>query len=696
MEKEVLGLLENKSYSMEALSERLKIPITKIQTIITNLIKKRLIYLDLKNKYSKVTEFNIIGSIDSDTKDRKFILHNNRKIYILSDNLHTAFKNDLVVINVIYGNFGNVLGIIERKNNRLVCEVVKVGKKLKLIPFNLGNEVSLMLKDNKILENYVEGDRVIVTLDNKSNDTNTILVNQITRIGHKDDPRSDEISIAISRDFDCVWSEEVLREAESVPTNVNKEDMQGRTDLTEDIIFTIDSVHTKDMDDAVSIKKLYNGNYLLGVHIADVAHYIKEGTELFKEARKRGTSLYLGETVIPMIPHKLSNGICSLNEGVLRLTKTCFMEIDSKGKLVQYKIVDSVIKSRKKMTYEELNAYFHGEEIDKSYLPFLEDIELMRELSNILTKAKNKRGNIEFENTEIKVNNDESEQPIEFVKRDSDEAEKIIENFMIMANETIASYFYWSNLPFIYRVHNLPDEVRLENTIELIQKVGSKLVSIQNAYGQKAIQGILNKYKGTKEYSIISSLLLRNMAKAQYSTKNIGHFALALDNYCHFTSPIRRFPDLMVHHLLDIFNEDYISFSDEKLETTLENISIHSSYKERQADDAERDYLKLKMAKFMSNHIGEVFEDTIVDIDHDSVYVKLDNNVIGILAYTEDFSSSFYIDNYNKELRCLHSKTKGKLGTRAVIKVHNVNIPLKEVTFELLELIHSKELTRKK
>lgn len=696
MDEKILELLTHQSYSAESLQERLHISKVELLCLIEDLQKRHLIYLNYLNKYEKVQHGQIIAPLWSDSKGKKYIRYHHDKIFIRPENLHTAFKNDIVVVEVYENNQGIVKGIIERKNNRLVCEVIKKNNKLHLIPFNVGCEISITISDKDVLKDFVEGDRVIVELENTVDDTNSILVHKATRIGHKNDPKSDELAIAISKDFDIDFSKDSIKETIDIPDEVRPEDKIGRTDLTSEIIFTIDSVHTKDMDDAISIRKLYNGNYLLGVHIADVSYYVKPGSALFKDAEKRATSLYLGDTVIPMIPHKLSNGICSLNEGVDRLTKTCFMEIDPHGKVKNYKIVDSVIKSKKKMTYEELNQLFKGEEVDASYAPFIPDLELMRELSNILTTAKQKRGNLDFESNDLKVENNDDEQPIEFISRSNEEAESIIENFMIMANETVATYFYWQDLPFIYRVHNLPDEIKLENTIELIQTIGPKMIKLQNAYGQKAIQGILKKYKGTPEYSIISNLLLRNMSKATYSTKNIGHYALALDNYCHFTSPIRRFPDLMVHHLLNMFNKDYSLNNLDKTTEWLEGISAHSSYKERQADDAERDYLKLKMAKFMENHIGEEFEGTLIDIDKDSVIIKLDNNIKGVIAYTEEFSQAFYVDSYQKELRCNYSKTKAKLGTRVTIKVHDVNIPQKEVYFDIVEIHKNQTLTRKK
>ena len=696
MEEKILNLLKNQNYSLDILENKLDIDKKELLCIIDDLMHQRKIFFNSHNKVCLITDEHIVSEIWSNSKGQKYIVVGKEKYFISPEDLHTAFKNDLVVVEIYKNNYANVLGIVERKNNRLVCEVKSKNSKLYLAPFNIGCEVSVTLADKKLLKDFVVGDRVVINLENKIDETNTIVANNVVGIGHKDDPKSDEISIAISKDFDIDFSIEAIKESILIPDVVEEKDKIGRINLTQDTIFTIDSVHTKDMDDAVSIRKLYNGNYLLGVHIADVAHYVKPGSALFKDAEKRATSLYLGDTVIPMIPHKLSNGICSLNEGVERLTKSCLMEIDHKGKVVNYKIVNSVIESKKKMSYEEINALFNGEEVDESYAPFIYDLTIMKELSDILSHAKEKRGNIEFESNEIEVSNDEAEKPISFKEREIGTAEAIIENFMIIANEVIATYFYWQDLPFIYRVHNIPDEVKMEKTMELIENIGPKLIKLQNSYGQKAIQNILTSYEGTPEYSIISNLLLRNMAKAKYSTKNVGHFALALDNYCHFTSPIRRFPDLAIHHLLNIFNKDYSKNNLTKIESKLEKICDHSSYKERQANDAEKDYLKLKMAKYMENFIGDTFEGTIIDIDHDLVVIKLDNHIKGILSYTEEFTQSFYIDSQKKELKSKYSKTKAKLGSRVIIKVEDVNIPQKEVYFELVEIQKSMELTRKK
>lgn len=702
MEQKILEIINKKDTNKKYLIEKLEIntqeKLQELEITLENLIHSKKIFLNSKQKYSLITNDHIIATLEGSSKGRKYIRYNKEKIYIPEDKLHTALKNDLVVVELGNANLGTIVGLVKRKNNKLVCEVKEKNNKLHLVPFNGNCELSITT-DKKLLKDFIIGDRVYIELDDYTiDDDNNILANNITKIGHFNDQFNDELAIAISKDFDIEFSKEAMKEAIEIPNHVRDEDKAGRIDLTKETVFTIDSIKTKDMDDAISIKKLNNGNYLLGVHIADVPFYIKPGSALFKEALKRGTSVYLGQVVIPMIPSILSNGICSLNEGVDRLTKSCFLEINPKGQIVNYKISDTIINSKKKMTYEELNELFKtGKVEDETYYAFLKEINLARELSNILTKSKTKRGNLDFESSDMYIKNDDFDKPQEFILTNNEEAEKIIENFMIIANEAVASHFYWRNIPFIYRVHNNPDEIKLDTTIELIQKLGYKLVKLQNAYGQKAIQNILKEYEGTPEYTIISNLLLRNMAKAKYSTENIGHFALALDNYCHFTSPIRRFPDLIVHTLINIFINDYSlnnhlkAFLDE-----LEKICEHSSYKERQANDAEKDYLKLKMAEYMAEHINEEFEGMLLDIDKDKVYIKLNNNIKGTLDLSDESNIAFEIDYPNKELKCKHSKQKIKLGTKLLLKVTDVNIPQKEVYFGIKDLIKDKNNNTKK
>jgi len=701
MENEILSILKNKECNLESLLNNLdkicEFNDEEVYSALNNLLKDKKIFLNSKNKYSIITNDYIVGTLESCSKDLKSVKYGKNKIKIKPEDTHTAILNDLVVVSPKCGNYGEVVGILKRKNKKLVCEVIVKDNKLKLVPFNGNKEIHLIC-DKDILKNCIEGDRVYIDLVDKVDSDNIIVVKNIEKIGHLNDEMNDEIAIAISKDFEIDFSEESLKEVSYIPDSVTKADIKDRIDLRDETIFTIDSIKTKDMDDAVSIKKLYNGNYLVGVHIADVAHYLKPNSSLFKEALRRGTSVYLGNKVIPMIPSKLSNGICSLNEGVDRLTKSVIMEVDKKGKVVNYKIVDSVINSKKKMTYEELNDFFDGKDVDESYYPFYNDIYLLREISNILTQSKHKRGHLNFESSDIEIEKNDENKPINFNHRKGTEATKIIENLMILANETVATHFFWQELPFVYRVHNNPDELKLEDTIELINNLGYKNVinKIKNAYGQKAIQNILEDYKDKPEYTIISNLLLRNMSKAKYSTENIGHYALASDNYCHFTSPIRRFPDLMIHTLIDSSNNNYNQKKLEVLYSELNKICEHSSYKERQADKAEADYIKLKMAEYMKEHINEEFEGIILDIDKDNVFIKLDNNIKGILDISSDINSAFQLDSHNKQLKSVYSKEKINLGTKVLVKVTKVDVPQKEIYFDIKELLKENNKNTKK
>ena len=687
MEEKIIEIITKKRMKFNELKKILDVPDDELDNTLENLISLGKIYLNQEKKYCFLKPEYIVDTLKSGFKGEKYIYDGKNKIIIPREQLHTALKYDVVAVERTYENYGKVIGILKRENKKLVCEVREKNNQLYLVPFNENCELTISC-DNKLLRDYIIGDRVYIELDDHSldNDNNVVATNVI-KLGHFNDRFCDEIAIAVSKGFDIDFSEETLKETENTPEEVSDEELEGRLDLTEEECYTIDSIKTKDMDDAISIKKLTNGNFILGVYIADVEHYVKPDSSLFRDAAKRGTSVYIGDVVIPMIPSKLSNGICSLNEGVRRLTKSCIMEINPKGKVVNYKIIDTVIRSKKKMTYEELNEMFKTGKIkDESYIPFLPSLEIARELSNILTESRN---NLDFESSDISIKKLDDD-TTEFNLRDNDEAEKIIENFMILANEVVATHFHWCDTPFVYRIHNNPDEIKLGKTIELIQNLGYKLVRIQNAYGQKALQRILNDFKDTPEYSIISNLLLRNMAKAKYSIDNIGHFALALDNYCHFTSPIRRFPDLVVHTLIDCFinNKCHIDYNNlKKLEEELAKICEHSSYKERQADDAERDYIKLKMAEYMAKHINEEFEGMLLDIDKDRVFIKLNNNIKGILDNESLINSAFEIDYKNRELRCKYSKQKIKLGTKLILKVTRVNIPQKEIHFEIKDII---------
>lgn len=692
MEDEIIKTIKKKSCDYNTLKKVNNLDDSMLNTILTKLIDEKRIFLNAKGKYNIITDEYIIAPLNKCTKGFSYIMYNDEKIIIEPEYLHTALKDDLIVVER-YGSKGKVCGILKRKNNKFVCEVKEKNNKLVLVPFNGNKEITISTEKN-VFNDLIIGDRVYINLENRADEFNNINVSEVFKIGNSKDVMCDEISIAISNGFDIDFSSEALEEVKNIPTIVSEEDIKDRYDFRDENIFTIDSITTKDMDDAISIKKLDNGNYLVGVHIADVAYYLKPSMKLFKEALSRGTSVYLGYKVFPMIPRELSNGICSLNEKVDRLTKSTVFEFDVKRKkIINYKIVDSVINSKKRMSYEDLNNYFKTGEIDEDYYPLLKDIDLVREFAYIANNSRKKKGNLEFESNELKVKTDLYDENVivGFEKRKVSEAEKIIEIFMILANEVVATEFTKRNMPFIYRTHGNPDNIKLDKTIGIIENLGYRLVRLQNATGQKAIQSILDDYKGTPEYSIISNLLLRSMARAKYSINNEGHFGLALDNYCHSTSPIRRFPDLIIQTLINIFiNNDYSENNHWKsLTNELEDIAEHSSYKERKEDDAEKDYLKLKMAKYMLNHIDEEFEGILLDVDKDNVFIKLDNNIKGLLDLNTDFGEAFNINYHNKSLECKYSKSRLILGTRLKLKISKVNVPQKEIYFDIKEIIKS-------
>lgn len=699
MEEDIIKIIKKNNCDYKTLLKISNQDKITLDNILEKLLKDRTIFINEKNKYTLLTDEYIVGTLKKSSKNVSYIMDNNDKLIIEPDNLHTALKNDLVIAERTSLKSGKIVGIIKRQTNKLVCELKEKNNKLILVPFNGNKEITINVNKN-LIKDLVIGDRVYIELDNIADELNNITATKLYKIGNSEDPMCDEYSIAISKGFDTEFKKEALEELKAIPKTVTEEDKKGRYDFTNENIFTIDSITTKDMDDAVSIKKLDNGNYLLGIHIADVAHYIKFGSELFKESMRRGTSTYLGTKVIPMLPKEISNGICSLNENVDRLTKSTIIEYNpKKNKIVNYKIIDSVINSKKKMNYEDINNYFKTGIIDDEYKPYLEDINLLKEFTEIALKARKRKGNLEFESNELKIKTDLYDEKIilGFEKRHVGEAERIIETLMILANETVATDFDKKRFPLIYRIHNNPDEIKLDSTIGIIENLGYKLVRIHNAYGQKAIQSILDDYKGTPEYTIISNLLLRSMAKAKYSTNNEGHFGLALDNYCHSTSPIRRFPDLIVQTLINIFiNNEYDNTHWKVLLKELDEISSHSSFKERQADDAEKDYLKLKMAKYMEKHKNEEFEGILLDIDKDNVYIKLDNNIKGILDLTKDFAEAFNIDYPNKTLQCNHSKNKIVLGTRLKLTVTKVDVPQKEIYFDVKEILKNNKNDIKK
>lgn len=504
-------------------------------------------------------------------------------------------------------------------------------------------------------------------------------------LGYPDDPGMDISQIALEFGFKTPFSNDVLMQIDNIADEVSIEEIKDRKDFRADTVITIDGDDSKDFDDAVYLEALDNGNYKLYVHIADVANYVKEGSPLDNEAFERGTSVYLADRVIPMLPRKLSNGICSLNENVDRLTLSCIMEIDLKGNLVNYEITEGVIKSHHRMTYSNVNKILNGDnELIEKYNDIYEMLINMQKLAHIIRERRYKKGGIEFEVDEYKITLNSDGSPNEITLRVRDEAEKLIEDFMLQANETVAYHMNIMNLPCMYRVHEKPDQEKLHNVFSLISNMGVALKNTKNDIHPKQIQDALEKINESEFAPIINNMLLRSMMKAKYMEKCLGHYGLAMNYYCHFTSPIRRYPDLMVHRIIknvllhpNNLDEDIIHF-----EAILPEIALKNSASERKAIECEREVYDMLYAWYMTKHIKEQYTGIITSLTSFGMFVTLDNGIEGLVAY-KDMDGYF---DYNESTMTVKSLDRCyKLGQKVDIIVMHASKAARKIEFMLKE-----------
>ncbi len=641
---------------------------------LEELVEEYVLYKTKKDKYILLKNVPSlkIGRLTVNKKGFGFvILPSEEDLYIGSDALNGAIHDDIVLAEITKNGVkreGRVLRILKRELSDMVGEVVFKDNKFQIELDDDKKDIELVLKKEG-LENCVPGHKVVLRLL-KELGKKKYLASVIKILGHKDDPGVDILSIAYKYGIETEFNEQVLKELETIPIEVKESELQNRIDLTNKEIFTIDGSHTKDIDDAISLE-MENELYVLGVHIADVSHYVKENTALGDTAMDRGTSCYLADTVIPMIPHKLSNGICSLNEGVLRLTMSCVMKINSKGKVVAYDIFPSFIKSRKKMTYEAVNDIIVRDVVAQGYEDYVPTLKKMNELAHILRKEKESRGYIDFDLDEAEVIQDEQGRAIDIVKRLREDGEKLIEDFMIAANETVASHIYNMDLPFIYRVHGTPNNEKIDDFVNLVKLLGYELATKVTELTPVTMQKLLSELNDKPEFELLSSMLLRSMKKAEYSKENIGHFGLGSKAYTHFTSPIRRFPDLTVHRLLKkyLVENDLSMSTISYYDSSLVEVAEHSSEKEVGSVNAERDVLDMKMAEYMENHIGEEFDGMITTVTNFGFFVELPNLVEG-LVHVNTLKGDFY--NYIPEKLALigqNTKIQYRIGDKVKIKV---------------------------
>ena len=676
-------------------SEELK----DLQDVLEELVKDYVVYKTKKDKYILLANCPSlkIGKYQASKKGFGFVLLNKEDdLYISGENSNGAIDGDIVLAEVLNKGIkpeGHIIKIIERNLHNLVGEIVsfKKGLGLKLDDERLDLNIKL---DKKSLQGCVVGHKVLVKLT-KEIGRKKYLGEVIKILGHKDDPGTDILSIAYKYDIEPDFSAETKEELLSLPEEVSPADLIGRRNLTDKMIFTIDGAHTKDIDDAISLEK-DGSNYILGVHIADVSNYVKENTGLGNDAYERGTSNYLANTVIPMLPHQLSNGICSLNEGVIRLTMSCVMTINEKGKVIDYDIFESYIKSSKKMTYEAVNDILMRDIIPDGYEPFADTLKEMNTLAHILRKEKMERGYIDFNLDEPEIIQDENGKAIDIVRVVREDGEKMIEDFMIAANETVASHIYNMDLPFIYRVHGAPNSDKIDDFTNLLKALGYTLKTRTLDMTPKTMQNVLKELDDKPEFKILSSLLLRSMRKAEYSKENIGHFGLASKAYTHFTSPIRRFPDLTVHRLLKkyLVEKDFSMATINYLNNALVSIAEHSSEREVAAQNAERDVDDMKMAEYMESHIGEIYEGVISSVTSFGFFVELPNLIEGLVPVNSLKGDYF---NYVPELLSLignSTKKTYRIGDKVKVKCVGASKERAMIDFEVVK--EEKDTLKKK
>lgn len=662
-----------------------------LQNTLDEMVSEGILYYsDKKKKYLLLENSHLVkGTLSLNEKGFGFIIINKdiKDVYVNEKNINGAQDGDLVLFEYLNKDKerpeGRIIKTIKRNYEPLVGEVILVDGEYFVKPDRKGANIYIP-RDN--LNGAVEGHKVVVTPLKEGN-----RVGKITKIiGHKNDVGVDILSFVYEYNFSPSFPDEVVEELDDIPSylteeEINKELSSGRRDLRSEEIFTIDGSDTKDIDDAISLSKLDDGKYKLGVYIADVSYYVKEGTKLDDEAYFRGTSVYLVDRVLPMLPHKLSNGICSLNENEDRFAFSCVMIIDDKGDIGHYEIFKSIIRSRKKMTYEEVNKILEENTTSDDYKPFEKTLLLMNELSKILRKKMIRRGYIEFESTEAKIKVDENCHPTGIEARVQRSGEELIENFMIAANETVASSIYYKNLPGIYRVHDKPDEKRLGEFMKFLSLHGYVVNGKSKIDNPKDLQHILSQLEEVPEVRVLHDMAIRSQAKAVYSDINIGHFGLGSKCYSHFTSPIRRYPDLILHRLLKDYNYNY---SDRIISERKEELPIeceHCSIREQEAQNCERDVDKMKKAEYMMDHIGEVYDGIISGVQEFGFFVELENTIEGLVK-AESIKGDYYVfDNDLMALIGKKSKKKYSFGDKVKVKVIRADKDRSEIDFEIYD-----------
>lgn len=658
--------------------------------------KEGLIFRTKKDKFALPERLGLItGKLQAHAKGFGFLIpeiEGEKDVFIPSSFINGAMNGDRILVQITREDKngkkreGEVIQVLERANTKIIG-VYEDSKNFGFViaeDTRISQDIFISKKDRNGAK---DGDVVVVEITKwpEKRRSPEGVVKEV--LGQKGDKGLDILTIIKKYGLPEEFPPKVQAFASGIDEEIPLKEYKRRKDLRDVRMVTIDGEDAKDLDDAVSIERLDNGRYRLGVHIADVSHYVREKNPLDKEALKRGTSVYLIDRVIPMLPKKLSNGICSLNPKVDRLTLSCIMDIDSSGKVLEHEIVESVIRTNERMTYTDVTKILkdNDPELSKRYDYLLDDFKAMEELCNILYKKRTKRGAIDFEFEESKIILNEFGKPIDIKPYEREIANRIIEEFMLVCNETVAEHMFWSHLPFVYRIHEDPDEEKLEKFREFIYNLGY-IVKWNGEVKPRNLQEILEKVRGKKEETVVSTLLLRSMMRAKYSPECVGHFGLAAKYYCHFTSPIRRYPDLQIHRIIKEFINGKIDDDrSKKLTALVDYAARQSSETENIATEAEREVDDLKKAEYMLDRIGEEFEGIVSSVTSFGMFVELPNTIEGLIHITA-LDDDYYI--YDENHLCLmgeRTKKIYRLGDFVKVRCSKVDIPNREIYFDMVE-----------
>jgi ribonuclease R len=711
-EQELLEFMAEQAYkpmTYEELEQHLELEDEeesgKLRELLNRLESEGKIVRTRTNRYGIPEKMNLIrGRLQAHPKGFAFLIPDDRNypdIYIHANDLKGAMNNDLVLVRII--SRGSAEGKLEGE----VARIVKRANEEIVGVFEHHESFGFVIPDDKRLykdiyvprEKFggaVTGQKVVVRIVKYPDARSAAIEGEVIEIlGHKDDPGVDILSIIRKHGLPEGFPPDVMEEAERVPDRISEEDLAGRRDLRDRVIVTIDGEDAKDLDDAVEVVRLPNGHYRLGVHIADVGFYVKEHSALDREAYNRGCSVYLVDRVIPMLPHRLSNGICSLNPQVDRLTLSCEMVFDENVRLVSHEIYPSVIRTKERMTYTNVRKILVDQdpEVMERYRDLVDMFRLMEELAMKLRGRRMARGAIDFDFPEAKVIVDGNGKPVDIVKRDRSIAERIIEEFMLAANETVAEHFHWLKVPFLYRVHEDPDQEKMFRFIEFAANFGYVVRGRGNKVHPRSLQTLLEEIEGTREETVLSTMMLRSMKQARYDAESLGHFGLAAEFYTHFTSPIRRYPDLVIHRII----REVITgggLSDQRLEqlaARMEDIARQSSERERVAVEAERETEALKKAEFMLDKIGEEFDGIISSVTSFGMFVELDNTVEGLIRLSDLDDDFYHFDERHMILVGERTSNIYRIGDEVRVRVARVNVDERNIDFELVDVKERKE-----